>query len=197
MTMRTLLLACAALRLCSPAHAQVAGQVSLQFVSFPMATDAQPVELLVGEGKTILVGLPTNSLSPVYKVNRLSKWVLGKTVAGADGKASFEVYGEGAATASANQLVLVVRSGAADEDGLTLSTFDSGADGFGGGAYLFFNSAKVDIAATVGETKFSLKPLAHKLVHPEPSKTEGNRKYLYTYLYFRKGEEAVPFYSST
>ncbi len=179
------------------AVAQDQEQVSLQFVSFPKAVDAQPVELLVGEGKAIPVELPTNSLSPVYKVGRLSKWVLGKTVAGEDGKDTFKVYGEGQAGASAKQLVLVVRSGAEAADGLTLTTFDGGAKGFGGGSYLFFNAAKVDIAATVGDTKFALKPLAHKLVHPKPSKSEGDRKYLFTYLYFRKGEEAVPFYSST
>lgn len=171
--------------------------VSLQFVSFPRAVDAEPVELLIGEGKTIPVELPTNSLSPVYKVARLSKWVLGNTVADEEGKESFKVYGEGKATASSKQLVLVVRSGAEAADGLTLTTFDGGAKGFGGGSYLFFNAAKVDIAATVGETKFALKPQEHKLVHPKPSKSEGDRKYLFTYLYFRKGEEAVPFYSST
>jgi hypothetical protein len=102
MSIKNLLFTCATLWLGSAAYAQDAGQVSLQFVSFPKAANSQPVELAVGEGETILVELSTNSLSPVYKVNRLSKWVLGKTVAGADGKASFEVYGEGAATASAN-----------------------------------------------------------------------------------------------
>ena len=188
---------CAALFFAHAASGQDAGKVALQFVSFPKAANAQAVELLMGEGKTLSVVLPTNSLSPIYKVDRRSKWVLGKTVPGDDGKDSFEVYGEVNSTAAAKQLVLVVRSGANDSDGLTLTTFDGGARGFGGGAYLFFNAAKVDIAVTLGETKFPLKPLSHKLVHPKPSKSEGNRKYLYTYLYFRKGDEAIPFYSST
>jgi hypothetical protein len=189
--------ACAAICFVSAASAQDAGKVSLQFVSFPKAADAQELELLMGEGKTLSVELPTNSLSPVYRVDRLSKWVLGKTVADEEGKDTFEVYGQGSASAAAKQLVLVVRSGATNADGLTLTSFDGGTGGFGGGSYLFFNAAKVDIAATLGETKFPLKPLGHKLVHPKPSKSEGNRKYLYTYLYFRKGDEAIPFYSST
>jgi hypothetical protein len=183
--------------ICLSALAVAQDQVSLQFVSFPKAIDAHPVELLSGEGRTIRVELPTNSLSPIYKVDRLSKWVLGKTVTGEDGKSRFEVYGEGKSATSAKQLVLVVRSGTEAADGLTLTSFDGGANGFGGGSYLFFNASKVDIAATVGDTKFSLKPLAHKLAHPKPSKSEGDRKYLFTYLYYRKGKETVPFYSST
>jgi hypothetical protein len=193
---RFLLTACAALILCSITSAQDAGEISLQFVSFPKSLDTQPVELVVGDGKTIPVDIPTNKLSPAYKVPKLSKWVLGKTVPGKDGEEIFEVYGEGRAAAAADQLVLVERSGAADSDGLTLTAFDAGADGFSGGCYLFLNTSKLDIEAEVGDAKFALKPLSHKLVHPEPTKTEGEMKYLDIRLHFLKGEKSIPFYSS-
>lgn len=195
--MKSLLVPIAALSLMSHLSAQEGGEVSLQFVCFPKAADSQPVELMLAEGKTITVALPTNNISPIYKVPRLSQWVLGKTIAGEDGKPSFKIYGEGKAITSRSQLVLVIRNGATESDGLTLTSFDGGQEHFGGGAYLFFNAAKVDIAATVGESKISIKPQAHLLLHPKPSKAKGDRKYLYIYLYFRKGEEAIPFYSST
>jgi len=66
-----------------------------------------------------------------------------------------------------------------------------------GGKYLFFNAAKVAVAGELGGSKFALEPLKHLLVSPKPSEERANRKYLYTTLYFRKGEEAQPFYTST
>lgn len=178
-------------------HAQEIEQVSLQFVSFPIAEKPEPVELIVDKGKTISVDLPSNSLSQVYKVNRNSNWVLGKSSTDAEGKPTFETYGSTPSLASNTQIILVTRKGINNSDGLTLAAFDSGLQGFRGGSYLMFNATKLDIAATLGETKIALKPRAHSLVNPTPSKTEGERSYLYTSLFYRKGEEAIPFYSST
>ncbi len=172
-------------------------QVELQFVTFPKIANAEPIELLIGKGKTMKVELPTNSLSPVYKVNRLKQWVLGKSSTGADGKFVFDTYGKAASLASAKQLVLVIRKGANDSDGFKLILMSNQQSKFGGGKYFFMNAAKVDIAIKIGDTKFALKPRAHKLVQPNPSKVEGKRKYLYTYLHFRKGTKAIPFYEST
>ncbi len=178
-------------------HAQEIEQVSLQFVSFPLAENPEPVELIVDKGKTILVDLPTNTLSKEYKVNRNSNWILGKSSTDAEGKPIFETYGSTPSLASNTQIILVTRKGINNSDGLTLAVFDSGSKGFKGGSYLMFNATKLDIAATLGETKIALKPRAHTLVDPTPSKTEGERGYLYTYLFYRKGEEAIPFYTST
>jgi hypothetical protein len=178
-------------------HAQEIEQVTLQFVSFPLAAKPEPVELIVEPGKTILVDLPTNSLSKEYKVNKNSNWILGKSSIDAEGKPTFETYGSTASLASKKQLVLVTRKGINHSDGLTLIALDCDSTGFKGGSYFIFNATKLDIAATLGETKIALKPRAHTLVNPKPSKTEGERNYLYTYLYFRKGAEAIPFYTST
>jgi hypothetical protein len=172
-------------------------QVSLQFVSFPKLANAKPVELLIGDGKTMKVELPTNCLSPVYKVNRLNQWVLGKSSTGADDEFVFDTYGKVASIASAKQLVLVIRKGANDSDGFELILMSNQHSKFGGGMYFFMNAAKVDIAVKIGDQKFALKPRAHKLVQPKPSKVKGKRKYLYTYIHFRKGTKAIPFYEST
>jgi hypothetical protein len=172
-------------------------QVSLQFVSFPISASAKPVELIIGKEKTMNVELPTNALSPVYKVNRLSEWVIGKSSVGTEGQFVFDTYGKAPALASVKQLILVVRKGTNDSDGFDLIPMDNLEANFGGGMYFFMNAAKVDIAVEIGDKKFALKPLTHNLVKPSPSKTEGERQYLYTTLQFRKGEEAVPYYSST
>lgn len=170
---------------------------SVQFVAFPLSADPKPVELLVGEGKTMEVELPSNSLSQSYKVPALASWALGKTVEGPDGKPTFEVYGQTQASASDNQLILVIRKGKEDSEGFDLVAFDSGNKAFGGGKYLFLNGANVDIAGDAGSTKFALKPRNHTLIAPSPSEVKEERQYLYITLFFRKGEEATPFYSST
>jgi len=172
-------------------------QVSLQFVSFPISADPKPVELITGEGKTIEVELPSNSLSRAYKVPKLQSWILGKTVTGKDEKKSFKIYGQSNAASAASQLVLVVRKGNTDEDGYDLVCFDNNASGFSGGKYIFLNGTKVDVAGEVGDLKFAIKPKKHVLLAPKPSEEKNDRKYLYITLYFRKGEAATPFYTNT
>lgn len=172
-------------------------QVSLRFVSFPTLSDPKPVELITGEGKTIEVELPSNSLSQAYKVPRLQSWVLGDTVTGGGGKTSFKIHGQISAGSTLNQVVLVVRKGGNDEDGYDLICFDGDAGGFSGGKYIFLNGSKVDIAGEVGNLKFVIKPRKHALLAPKPSEEKNDRKYLYITLYFRKGEEATPFYTNT
>ena len=169
----------------------------LQFVSFPKVADPQPVELVSGERETISVDLPTNSISKAYKVKQLSKWMLGKTVTDEKGQPSFKTYGETPSIASNKQLILVIRQGATDSEGLTLVPFDSRETGFVGGKYLLLNGTKVDIGGTIGNTSFALKPLMHTMLAPGASETKDDRRYLYTQLYFRKGDGATPFYSST
>ena len=173
-------------------------EVVIQFVSFPINNDEEAIELLTGEGKTIKVELPTNRISIEYKVPKLQKWVIGKTIEAAKkGEKTFDVFGEVPALDSRKQLILVIRGGPDKPNHFTLTAFDGGQAGFTGGSYLFFNASKVDIAATIGESKFALKPQAHKLVSPKRSEKEIELNQLDTRLYFRKGEDAVPFYTST
>lgn len=179
-------------------HAAYAeGEIELQFVSFPKSPDAKPVELFIGEGKTILVELPTNSISPVYKVKQLSKWMLGKTVTDDEGKPSFDVYGQAPAISSTKQLILVIRKGKDGAGGLTLIPMDYNQAGFGGGKYLLINATKIDIGGAIGTDKFSLKPGKYTLLAPKPTKVKGDRKYCFAIFFYRKEKNIQPFFSST
>ncbi|MES2982538.1 MAG: hypothetical protein V4727_09515 [Verrucomicrobiota bacterium] len=177
--------------------AQQTDEVSLQFVSFPKPENPQPIELIVGENKTVPVEIPTNSLSPVYKVNRSSKWTLGKTVVGEEGNSSFTTYGETLSIASKTQLILVIRSGAGDKDGLTLIAIDYEPSEFKGGAYLFFNASKTEITGKIGDTKLEITASNHSLVNPQPANAEENKNSIPIHILLNKGEDANAFYSST
>jgi len=173
------------------------GKVSLQFVSFPKLPNAEPLELLIGNEKTLSIEAPTNNLSPIYEVSRMDEWVLGASSTNGNGKFVFNTYGKSSSLDSSNQVILVVRKGSSNSDGFQLIPMDSQYTAFGGGDYFFMNATEVDIAVEIGNVKFALKPRGRKMVAPEPSKVSENKRYLYVYLHFRKGEEAIPFYSST
>jgi hypothetical protein len=173
------------------------GEIELQFVSFPKSPNAKLVELAIGEGKTIQVELPTNSISPVYKVKPLAKWALGKSTKDEEGKPSFEVYGQAPAISSTKQLILVIRSGAGDEKGLKLIPMDYSKSNFGGGKYFVMNASSVDIAGAIGTAKFSLKPRSYKLLAPKPTKVKNDREYCFAKFFYRKDSNIQPFFSST
>jgi hypothetical protein len=190
---------CAPLSLCFTLTVSAFSQdsVSVQFVTFPIRTAADPVELIVAESKTINVELPTNNLSKVYNTSRLTSWVLGKSTTNQEGKTIFQTYGMAPVLSGNKQVILVIRKGNTDSDGYTLIPFNADDSGFSGGKYMIFNASQVDIAGEIGDQTFRLSPLHHTLSAPKPSKEENGKKYLYTTLYFRKGNEAEPFYTST
>ena len=127
----------------------------------------------------------------------MDEWVLGASSTNGNGKFVFNTYGKSSSLDSSNQVILVVRKGSSNSDGFQLIPMDSQYTAFGGGDYFFMNATEVDIAVEIGNVKFALKPRGRKMVAPEPSKVSENKRYLYVYLHFRKGEEAIPFYSST
>jgi len=183
-------------------HGQDAEPIKVQFVSFPKGTNYEPVELLTAEGETIKVELPTNNLSPTYKVPPVQKWTLGETVVNPEPKkneppVTFQVYGETKALSAKEQVILVLRKGPNFSDGVDIIPFPADQRGFSGGTFLFFNGSDVDIAADVGDKSFELEKLKHVLIAPKPSKEENGRKYLYTYLYFLVDFKKKPFYAST
>ncbi len=194
-------LALLALFIGSPVVAQQAEQVTLRFLSFPKSANPQPVELLVGDGKTIEVQTPTNALSEPYKVPRLSTWSVGKSepAKSPEEKPVFKSYGSATALASDNQLILLIRNGRENSDGMRVIPLDNNTDHFGGGQFFFMNAAKVDIAGMLGGTRFVLKPGKHAIIEPKETRqgqgAEG--KLFFTEFYFRKETEARPFFSSS
>lgn len=179
-----------------PCTAQDA-KIELQFVLFPKHAGHEIVELRVGPDETIEVELPTNSLSPVYRVDALSEWAIGKSGTNEEGEFTFDVFGKTEAISSKKQLILVQPDAREDTEKFKLTSFQLDQSGFSRGKYLFLNVTKVDIAIQIGDSELALKPGQHQLVKPKASKVKNDRKYLHVYIYFKKGEEAQPFYSST
>jgi len=141
-------------------------EISLQFLAFPKKLQPEPVELLVGEGKTILIETPGNELSPTYKVPSLESIVVGKTTEGEEGKPVFEIYGKAKSIAASKQIVLLIRKGNEDSDGFAILPINGELSNFSGGSYLFINASKVNIAGKIGDKKFEVNPGQRELRKP-------------------------------
>lgn len=182
-----------------PAFAQEPEQVTLRFLSFPKNASPQPVQLLIGEGEALEVKTPTNALSQPYKVKRLASWSFGKLepAKSKDDKPSFTSYGSAPALSSSNQLILLIRKGKENKDGLRVIPMDNNTGNFGGGQFFFMNAAKVDIAGMLGGTKFALKPGTHTIIEPVELRKREGAEQIFTEFFFRKEDEARPFFSSS
>ncbi len=188
-----------ALLLCllAPARAQNEATVQLQFVSFPSLPEPKTVELRIGETEVMEVNLPTSNLSEVYEVKPMAVWALGKSTVNEEGEPVFETYGQAKSLGAAKQLILVLRKGSADSDGLELIPLVNGTAGFGGGGYLFMNASRVKIGGFLGEEKFNLPPGSMEVIHPKKSVKKGARNVSFVKIFFRNGkEEYTPFFSS-
>jgi hypothetical protein len=126
-------------------------------------------------------------------VKSLGVWSVGETIEGPDGKPLFKEYGRTMAPASPQQMLLLVRKGDKNSDGIDLVALDGRVNGFGGGKFLFMNAAKVDIAGDVGEQKFVVKPGEHIIIKPEG---EGEQGLATASFYFRKNDTPRAFFSS-
>ena len=167
--------------------------VNLQFVSFPQVPGAQPLHLQVGEEEYLQIEAPTNRLSRTYKVKKLGAWVLGHMET-ANGDAVFKRQGQVNSTSGDHQIVLIIRS--PGEDGkIELMTLDRAGDGLAGGEFFIMNFSKAEIGGVVGNEKFALKGREHIIISPEPDRLVGERKFAIATLFFKKGEQAEPFFT--
>jgi hypothetical protein len=170
--------------------------VLVQFVSFPRAKNPQPLEIFLGDEKTLEIEAPTNSVSRIYKIKRKKHWKLGKSQVDADGNFSFQEYGQVPCLASNKQLILVLRKGKSDADGLTLIPISAASEEFGGGKYFIMNASVVDIAGIIGGEKFILRPQSNKIISPVAFKKKGNLKTTDVRIFFSKDRKPKPFFSS-
>lgn len=170
--------------------------VLVQFVSFPRSKNPQPLEIFLGDKKTLKIEAPTNSVSPIYKIKRMEYWKLGKSQVDVDGKFSFQAYGQVLAPASNKQLILVLREGKTDADGFKLIPISSAANKFGGGKCLIMNASIVGIAGIIGGEKFVLKPQSNKIITPGTFRQNGKLKIADVRIFFSKDRKPKPFYSS-
>jgi len=199
--MKFVTLSLALLTLSTPLLAQEGGQVTLRFLSFPRSVSPEPVELLIGNGETLEVRIPTNALSQPYEVPRLSTWAVGKMepAANEQSEPTFTSFGSAPSLASGNQLILLIRDGKENKDGMRVIPMDNNLDHFGGGQFFFMNAAKVDIAGALGGTKFVIKPGRHTIIEPtEMLNREGAPpNQFFTEFFFRQEDAPRPFFSST
>lgn len=143
--------------------------LKLQFLAFPKQMRPQPVELLIGEGKTIEVQTPGHELSPEYEVPALSAIVVGKTVVNEEGEQSFEVYGQAKSLGSGTQIILLMRKGKENEDGFAVLPINADLSSFKGASFLVINASTMNVAGKIGDTEFALKPSQQRLIKPKPS----------------------------
>jgi len=156
-----------------PSAAQNESMVSLQFLAFPKMLQPEPVELVVGEKKTIKVQTPGNELSPTYKMPRIGTIVVGETIENADGKPAFQIYGRAQMIDASQQIILLFRKGEKNSDGFVVLPIDGELSNFSGGSYLFINASKINVAGKIGDKKFKLNPGQRELLQPATTHVGG------------------------
>jgi hypothetical protein len=168
-------------------------QMSLQFITFPNTIEPLKVELLLSEGRTVELLVPSNELGPVVRVPRMATLVLGEKIINKEQEPEFKIYGQGKSTSAPKQLVLLLRKGKDMASGFDVRAISSDTSDFSGGKLLFVNAAKIDIAGDVGKNTFALKPGTHKIIKP---KLEANGRLAEAKFWYNKDGEAVPFFNS-
>jgi hypothetical protein len=168
-------------------------QTKLRFLGFPQTENPEPVELLIGENKTIEVNTPGNELSQSYTVPPLSSIVVGKTVRNEKNDNVFQIYGSTKALAADEQIILLLRKGEKNSDGFEVIPVDGGQANFTGASYLFINTSKLSVGGFIGDKKFALKAGKSKIVKPKPNHKDGICQVTLSYL---RGEKWKTFYDT-
>lgn len=176
-----------------PCDAQQAETFAMQFMTFPMTIEPLKVELLVGEGKTMELLVPSNELSSTVLVPRMASLVFGETVRNKEGKPEFKIYGQGKPAAAPKQLVLLLRKGQDMAAGFEVRAISSDLKEFAGGKLLFVNACRIAIGGRAGYKPFALKPGAHTIVEP---KLEANGRLAFVEFFYDKDGAAIPFFST-
>lgn len=167
--------------------------MSLKFITFPMTMEPMKVELLLSEGRTMELLVPSNELGPTLRVPRMASLVFGESIINKEQKPEFKIYGQGKPSAGPKQLVLLIRKGKDMSSGLEIRAISSDINEFAGGKLLFVNATKIDIAGDVGKKPFTLKPGMHTIIKP---KLEENGRLAEVKFWFNNKGEAVPFFNS-
>lgn len=168
-------------------------QMSLRFITFPNTMEPLKVELLLSEGRTLELLVPSNELGPVVRVPLMPTLVLGEKIINKEQKPEFKIYGTGKARNSPEQIVLLLRKGKEMSSGFDVRAVACDTNDFSGGKLLFVNAAKVDIAGEAGKHTFALKPGTHTIVKP---KLEENGRLAEVKFWYNKEGEAVQFFNS-
>lgn len=168
-------------------------RISLQFLNFPKTLNPEPVELRVGEGKTIMIRTPGNELSQTYQVPPLASIAVGKTIKNEDNEDVFQVYGSAKSLANPKQIVLLLRKGDAASDGFVVVPVDGDLKKFSGASFLFVNASNLDVGGIIGDQKFALKPRQKRMLKPAPTHEGGICQVSLSYM---RGDKWKLFYDT-
>jgi hypothetical protein len=82
---------------------------------------------------------------------------------------------------------------------MKIIAIDSDQTKFKGGEFFFMNVSSFDVAGLMGKSKFMIRPSQYKIVRPtaEDINTKEGIPFIQTVLFYRKNEEANPFFNST
>ena len=147
--------------------------VKMRFLAFPALPEPEPVELVVGEGKTIKVDTPGHEMTLPYTVPKLGTIMVGKTGVNEEGKPAFQSYGQAAAIAAKEQIILLLRKGESNSDGFVVLPINGDLDTFGGAQFHFINTSSFRIGGRIGDKTLQLDPGKRAMVKPVPDFDDG------------------------
>ncbi len=163
-----------------------AENIHLSFVSFPVAHDIEPVELLIGEEDVVKAPLPSHTISRPISIPAQELWILGKSSRDENGAFSFEPYGQVRASTAMTQTLVVFRSEKNGKPSYEIIVLDSDRKGFSGGSQFFHNSADIAVKGQVGDKHFTLQPGEHCLLRAEADSVIEDRKTLSVKLIYEE-----------
>jgi hypothetical protein len=154
-------------------NAQGEGEWSLRFLAFPQQDDSKPIQLLVGDGKTIAIETPGHTLSPTYRVKPLTSIVVGVTENNKLQVPVFKVLGKAPSLATSKQIILLMRKGTSNSDGFVVLPIDGDLAKFSGASFLFINASNMQVGGKIGDKIFQLKPGQKELLKPAATHAGG------------------------
>lgn len=177
-------------------HAQEEQKITLQFLAFPKQESADPIELLVGEGKTIPIDTPGNELSQEYRVARPASIVVGITTKNAEGEPVFQALGQARCLSAKRQIVLLMRKGEEITDGFEVIPIDGELGHFTGGDYLFINASELAVGGIIGDQKLALKPGQRSMLKPAATHKGGGCQITLSYQRDEKDTKGKVFFDT-
>ncbi len=166
----------------------------LTFIVLPKSNAPVSIEMFNDKAKPIEIEATSNDISKTYKAKSQPTWIFGKQVKDENGKNTFKIYGKTKALSSKKQLIILVKKGTNNSDGFEVFTVNNENKSFGGGKFLFVNTANTKIYGIIGTKKVILKPNKLTIIEPIPEKA--NKRVCYVKLFHAVNNKAKPFLST-
>lgn len=168
------------------------GSVTLRIMAFPRSDEAGPLQLKAGK-RVIDLNVYSSSLTEPIQVPAARQWKFGQETTGTDGNPTFDVWGTGKAGTAKSQIIMLIRKGPKNSDGLRVLSFDDGPGKFGERQYLILNLSTAPIAGEIGGVKFGAKPAQPMVITPKPDQGDD---LCHAQFFYRRNDEWQSFFSS-